>query len=685
MRPSRIQLSMRPARLGPLTLARRARLALAITSLLAAMVAAPGAGAQDPPGLSALPPPVDPETWEMPDTMTWSDHDPIPGFDWTDPSLQPPKKIRAALILGDFSDQPFIVTQPEGSDLAGNPIGLGDIPRNQVANWYSHFLMTMPQPLNHFHTVNEYWLEDSYGLVGIDADAFGPYRMDFKEYQYGLNEFSQQGDCPEAGQCNKGFDNELLQKSLADVTAGIATNGGRDYDFRFLLHSGYDESGTWQEFGEMKFQTPEDVSEEFGNPNPAKPNFARTRYIPWTSFWAARGIWSHATPGVMSTQGENDGASTYAHEFSHIMGVLDNYNNPYGNPLRRSYSGPWDMLSRGTFNGPGGPHNRWEIPPTLGGTMGSHHMVRNKIRMGFSKPGEVLFLERGALARTGPIVTDVWARAVPVGPGTGRTGLHGIQIAMGSGDQSPPCSVQEDYRCDGGGYNHYTVEVVDRMGYDSFTPDHGVLIAKTKNADLAPFIWVIDSHPEDFNRIDFIRPSGEPAMISKGDYRQLADALFHAGTGEGVVSEFVDTANRLHFYVLGIQRDQQGVLSYRVAVRSLDGSGPYTYQGRLSTEGQEPAAAGRVAALHYRVDNLSTLNGIPAGTDLVRLKAETDKGWETALRHPVVEVSPGGSARFTVFVKVPPEASGPAVVTLTASSEMGNWTAASSQELVPAQ
>ncbi len=37
----------------------------------------------------------------------------------------------------------------------------------------------------------------------------------------------------------------------------------------------------------------------------------------------------------------------------------------------------------------------------------------------------------------------------------------------------------------------------------SFVPDFGVLIAKTKNSELAPNIWVIDSHPEDINLVDF--------------------------------------------------------------------------------------------------------------------------------------------------------------------------------------
>ena len=50
------------------------------------------------------------------------------------------------------------------------------------------------------------------------------------------------------------------------IDGRVATNGGRDYDFRYLLHAGYDESGVWQEMGEMRFQRKEDVTDAFGNP-----------------------------------------------------------------------------------------------------------------------------------------------------------------------------------------------------------------------------------------------------------------------------------------------------------------------------------------------------------------------------------------------------------------------------------
>ena len=139
-----------------------------------------------------------------------------------------------------------------------------------------------------------------------------------------------------------------------------------------------------------------------------------------------------------------------------------------------------------------------------------------------------------------------------------------------------------------GKYNHYTIEAVQRIGADSFTPAQGVLISKTKDngsscGTFNCFVWVIDANPQDINRLDFVKPDGTPQMVTIADPRQLNDATFNAGTNSGSEYEYVDTDNRLHFYVLDVRKDAAGVVHYKVAVRSLDGSGPQTRGVRLST------------------------------------------------------------------------------------------------------
>ncbi len=47
----------------------------------------------------------------------------------------------------------------------------------------------------------------------------------------------------------------------------------------------------------------------------------------------------------------------------------------------------WDMMSRGSFNGPGGQHTRFQIPPTQGGALGAQHNLRNKRFLNFISDG----------------------------------------------------------------------------------------------------------------------------------------------------------------------------------------------------------------------------------------------------------------------------------------------------------
>jgi M6 family metalloprotease-like protein len=53
--------------------------------------------------------------------------------------------------------------------------------------------------VNHYQTINGYWMEQSGGRVGISSvTAFGPYRMPKNSSQYGLNDIGQerQQGCP---------------------------------------------------------------------------------------------------------------------------------------------------------------------------------------------------------------------------------------------------------------------------------------------------------------------------------------------------------------------------------------------------------------------------------------------------------------------------------------------------------
>ncbi len=629
---------------------------LAVVTLLTGL----GAGtAAAEPLTRGWPAPIDAAHWQNQDSMTWADYKKVPGTNWADPSRKPTQRtFKGAVVLADYPDQDFVVTQPANSTVFGNPgPSASNIPRANVAKYYQDFL-NKPQALNHGHTINEYWMEDSLGRFGVQLTAFGAYRLPGKSFEYGM-EF-QPNACPPDANCDRDLRTDAGAAWRADV--GDTAN---QFDFVFYLSAGQDESSTWQEFGEMKFGAKENVPDAFGPPNHNLPNYAATRYVPWTSWKSAASIWPNAANGS-SVQAESSGQSTYAHEFSHILGIGDNYNNPFGIPPSRSYSGPWDMLSRGTFNGPGGPHTRWQIPATQGSSMGSQHMIRNKMKLGILDPADVLQLDRTKLATTGPVTARITARAADPLPGT----YTGLNIKLTGGDKEPKCDRSKDPFCDGGGYDNYTVEVVDRMGADSFTPDSGVLITKTKNQDNAPFDWIIDANPGDIGITDYTKPDGTPVKITIGDYRQLNDATFKAGTEAASPYEYTDQANRLHFLITDVARDRRGILSYTVTVASLDGSGS---QARGAALWPAPPAFGQggLATCDFTLVNTGSAKGAqaPFDTDTYRLSASTDaRGWDVRLPNALATAKFGQHVQVGAYAKRSQGGDFTARVRLTATS-----------------
>jgi hypothetical protein len=194
-------------------------------------------------------------------------------------------------------------------------------------------------------------------------------------------------------------------------------------------------------------------------------------------------------------------------------------------------------------------------------------------------------------------------------------------------------------------------------------------------------VWVIDSHPQDINHVDFVRPDGTPKMATLGDERQLNDASFNAGLDSGSSYEWTDEKNRLHFYVVDKSTDAQGVLHYKVAVKSLDGAGPQTRGVALQSGGSTEVAAGQWStctfplkntgaaattdpALHPQ-DSTSFLN-----SDVYRLSASAaGTGWSAKLVNALTAVKFGDTVKVPVYVTKALNASSAGTVSLTATSE----------------
>lgn len=648
-----------------------------VLAVAAALVIGPGTSSASPQRFEVAP--IDPQRWQNQYDMTWEDWTDIPGTQWNDPDAAPSARgLRIALVAVDFPDQPFVITQPKQSDLFGNP-QIDPIPRADVPEFYRDYYM-VPNAYNHGRTIHEYWMEQSRGRLGVgEMDVFGAYQLPRNLFEYGLNEWGQTAVCPKTFTCNGNLDRDADTAWKADLAGqGIPCPDSRcGYDVILRVYAGYDETSIWQEYGEMMFNRKEDIPEEWGppasvDPNNELPNWAPTRYVEWTSWRAAAQQWG------LSSIRQAESSGTITHEMGHyFFSIGDNNNNPFSDrqnpptPFHRVGSAPWDMMDRGSFNGPGGHHMRWVIPPNMGGWSPAGLMLRNKIHAGIVPANNVLDLSREALASTGVVVETVTARAVD--PGSG--GTSGIKVRLdgaGRPDRTPTCDINTNPFCHGNtGWDHYTVEVVDRMGFDSFTPDSGVIIAKNKTGEgntcgYNCFNWVIDANPGDIGLVDFYRPDGTPVMASIADHRQLNDAAFHAGLNSGSAYEWVDEPNRLHFYVIDIERDGSGILSYTVAVRSLDGSGTQRRGVRLSRPEVSGLQPGQAAKCSFPLTNTGTAQS----DDVYRLSVSNrGRGWTAQLDNALTTATGGETVTVPVYVTRTAGSAQNTTVTLTARSE----------------
>ncbi|MGH3071401.1 MAG: M6 family metalloprotease domain-containing protein [Gaiellaceae bacterium] len=659
-----------------------ALLALALTATLAS-----SAAAEIPPDAANHPllQPIDAQNWVDQGELTWADYTQFRPVSWNDTtgSDGSVSQYRTAVILLEFQDQPLLITQPAGSHPFGNPqAGWQPVPREDVAEWYYDYY-AVPNEFNGGQTLHGYWMEDSHGQIGVDVEVFGPYTLPGKLHEYGIPDGSfnapREAYCPQGDSCNKSLRTDGGALWRADIGCASGLCG---FDNGFYVSAGHDESSTWQEFGEMMFQTRDDIPDAFGPPrNPdgsaplnqlgqPMPNWADTRYVDWTSWRSAANHWPNAGGGT-STQAESSGLSVFAHEFSHLRGLPDNYNNPFADN-ERNFTGYWEMMSRGTFNGPGGTHNRWQVPNQGGSGLGPHHLLHFKNQLGVLGPNDQTTFLRDTLQTQGVAIVDLKAREdVPDGE------LVGVTVDFGpTRDLSGTCANQglEPFYCPnrtGLPYQHYRVEVVDRVGNDSFAPGHGVLISKSRTSG-TPRVWLIDPNPQDIGMIDFYRPDGTPVAVVRGDPRQLNDATFHAGTRSGSAYEYVDPFNDLHFYVLESYREN-GALHYRVAVRRSDNGDPFARAVAVGAPTKTPRREGFLATCTFPLTNSGVAGAAPFDSDVYRVAATSSSAdWKVTVPNALAAAKAGQTVQVPVHVLRDPltdEGDARTIVTLTATSE----------------
>ena len=213
-------------------------------------------------------------------------------------------------------------------------------------------------------------MEQTHGRIGMSFTPYGPYRMPRPLYEYGLNEFNQQGGCPAGHTCNGNMD--------SDVDALWRADAGREHHAQFDLvlriYAGYDET---TDLAGVRRDEVRDQGRRPGRVGPAGPAAARTG-SPTATCRGPRG--ARARSSGASPRSARARARARSRTRSSTRSACPTTTTTRtSTPYHRVGTGPWDILDRGSFNGPGGPHKRWLVPVTQGGAMEAGMTLRTKL------------------------------------------------------------------------------------------------------------------------------------------------------------------------------------------------------------------------------------------------------------------------------------------------------------------
>ena len=128
-----------------------------------------------------------------------------------------------------------------------------------------HDYYAVPNQYNGGKTLHGYWMEDSHGQIGVDVEVFGPYTMPGKlvRVRHRRRRLQRrrrnQANSP-AGRDTLHQEHPHRRRHAWRADDRLRRRACCGFDNGFYVTAGHDESSTWQEFGEMMFQTRDDSS-----------------------------------------------------------------------------------------------------------------------------------------------------------------------------------------------------------------------------------------------------------------------------------------------------------------------------------------------------------------------------------------------------------------------------------------
>lgn len=252
-------------------------------------------------------------------------------------------------------------------------------------------------------TMRTYYREVSYGQFDIEVDVVGPFQSSHVLAYYG-------DDNPPGRDNANGSISEMAREAvqLADPTVDFSPydldNDGR-IDALFIIHAGKGQEQSGNEFDVWSHKSTifpmESVDGKFAGP--------------------------------YSTEPEDGRIGVFSHEFGHVLGLPDLYDDDYGGSGGESDGiGKWGVMATGSWNG--------------GGNSPAHFCAWSKIELGWVEPKIV--------------TSDISLFQIEIPPVWNNSVIYKIWAHDPSQDTT----------------EYFLVENRQRSGYDSQLPGDGILI-----------------------------------------------------------------------------------------------------------------------------------------------------------------------------------------------------------------
>ncbi len=270
-------------------------------------------------------------------------------------------------------------------------------------------------------SVQDYFRTSSGGNYVPVFDVFGPYTMPNNMAYYGGNDSDGNDQHPD----QMVVDACALAAADGCNFANYDTNNDGKVDNIYVIYAGYGEAAG------APANTIWPHSWEIYSSNVTGTLKYNNKYL---------GHYACSAELSGKSGSNSDGVGTFAHEFSHVIGLPDYYDTDYGTNSNNGVTpGEWTLMDQGSYNGSG------QYPPL--------YSIYDKYFMGWATPK---FLAKDEVKNV--TMTTAWDDAYQITGGTSRVACTSTSTV-------------------------YYVENRQKSGYDQYLPGHGMLVWKvTYNA-----------------------------------------------------------------------------------------------------------------------------------------------------------------------------------------------------------